>query len=80
MRKLDINNRRYLGSKYKLLNFIEKTVNENCNDIKSVIDVFANNAEAMFNAVVFPEKISGAIQLRAEGGTAILEKIQIYSF
>lgn len=46
----------------------------------SVIDVFANNAEAMFNAVVFPEKISGAIQLRAEGGTAILEKIQIYSF
>ena len=41
MRKLDINNRRYLGSKYKLLNFIEKTVNENCNDIKSVIDVFA---------------------------------------
>ena len=41
MRKLDINNRRYLGSKYKLLNFIEKIVNENCKDIKSVIDVFA---------------------------------------
>lgn len=41
MRKLDINNRRYLGSKYKLLNFIENVVNENCKDIKTVVDVFA---------------------------------------
>lgn len=41
MKKLEINNRRYLGSKYKLLNFIEKTVSENCKDVNSVIDVFA---------------------------------------
>ena len=41
MKKLDINNRRFLGSKYKLLNFIENTVNENCKDVNSVIDVFA---------------------------------------
>ena len=41
MRKLEINNRRFLGSKYKLLNFIENTVNENCKNIKSVVDVFA---------------------------------------
>ena len=41
MKKLEINNRRFLGSKYKLLNFIEKTVNENCKNVKSVIDVFA---------------------------------------
>ena len=41
MRKLEINNRRFLGSKYKLLNFIEDTVNEHCKDVKSVIDVFA---------------------------------------
>lgn len=41
MRKLEINNRRFLGSKYKLLNFIEDTVNENCKDVKSVVDVFA---------------------------------------
>lgn len=41
MKKLEINNRRFLGSKYKLLNFIEDTVNEHCKDVKSVIDVFA---------------------------------------
>ena len=41
MKKLEINNRRFLGSKYKLLNFIENTVNENCKDINSVVDVFA---------------------------------------
>ncbi len=41
MRKLEINNRRFLGSKYKLLSFIEDTVNENCKDVKSVVDVFA---------------------------------------
>ncbi len=41
MKKLEINNRRFLGSKYKLLNFIEETVNQHCKDIKSVIDVFS---------------------------------------
>ena len=41
MRKLEINNRRFLGSKYKLLSFIEDTVNEHCKDVKSVVDVFA---------------------------------------
>ena len=41
MKKLEINNRRFLGSKYKLLNFIEDTVNEHCKDVKSVVDVFA---------------------------------------
>ncbi len=41
MKKLGINNRRFLGSKFKLLNFIENTVNENCKDIKTVADVFA---------------------------------------
>ena len=41
MKKLEINNRRFLGSKYKLLNFIEDTVNQHCKDVKSVVDVFA---------------------------------------
>lgn len=36
-----INNRRYLGNKYKLLPFIKSTIEENCSDINSVIDVFA---------------------------------------
>lgn len=36
-----INNRRYLGNKYKLLPFIKRVVDENCSDIKSVADIFA---------------------------------------
>ncbi|MCM1499932.1 MAG: DNA adenine methylase [Clostridium sp.] len=36
-----INNRRYLGNKYKLLPFITKVVNEECSDIQSVADIFA---------------------------------------
>lgn len=36
-----INNRRYLGNKYKLLPFITGVVNENCHDIQVVADLFA---------------------------------------
>ncbi|WP_246569168.1 DNA adenine methylase [Allobacillus halotolerans] len=38
--RLQIKNRRYLGSKYKLLEFIWKVVEQNCEDIKSVADIF----------------------------------------
>jgi len=40
MRKLNINNRRYLGSKYKLLDFINETIKNNCGEFNSVFDVF----------------------------------------
>ncbi len=36
-----INNRRYLGNKYKLLPFIKRIVDENCIGINSVADIFA---------------------------------------
>lgn len=36
-----INNRRYLGNKYKLLPFITSVVDANCAYIGSVADVFA---------------------------------------
>ena len=36
-----INNRRYLGNKYKLLPFIAGVVQEECPDIESVADIFA---------------------------------------
>ncbi len=36
-----INNRRYLGNKYKLLPFITKVVEEECDDIDTVADIFA---------------------------------------
>lgn len=38
---LKINNRRYLGNKYKLLPFIKKIVGEQCQNIHTVADVFA---------------------------------------
>ena len=40
MKKLNINNRRYLGSKYKLLNFIDTTIRDNCKEFESFFDVF----------------------------------------
>ena len=36
-----INNRRYLGNKYKLLTFITGVVNEECDNIDTVADIFA---------------------------------------
>lgn len=36
-----INNRRYLGNKYKLLSFITGVVNDECSDIETVADIFA---------------------------------------
>lgn len=36
-----INNRRYLGNKYKLFPFIKEVVNENTKNINSVADIFA---------------------------------------
>ena len=36
-----INNRRYLGNKYKLLPFIKSVVDSECRDIESVADIFA---------------------------------------
>ncbi len=37
----EIQNRRYLGNKYKLLGFIEDIVNEKCNGFNSFCDIFA---------------------------------------
>jgi len=36
-----INNRRYLGSKYRLLPFIKSVAAENCEEIQSVADIFS---------------------------------------
>ena len=37
----NISNRRYLGNKYKLLDWIKDIVNENCTNVQSFFDVFA---------------------------------------
>ena len=36
-----INNRRYLGNKHSLSDFIRKTVNENCKGVNIVVDIFS---------------------------------------
>ncbi len=38
---ININNRRYLGNKYKLLNFINSTVLKECQGVNTVADIFA---------------------------------------
>ncbi len=40
MKKLNISSRRYLGSKYKLLDFINETIEKNCKEFHSIFDVF----------------------------------------
>ena len=41
MKTISINNRRYLGNKYKLLPFIKEIVDKHCLNINSVADLFA---------------------------------------
>lgn len=36
-----IQNRRYLGNKFKLLNFIKKIVAENCSEVETIADIFS---------------------------------------
>ena len=49
-----INNRRYLGNKYKLLPFITSVVSENCTNINSVADIFAGTGAV---ASAFTDKL-----------------------
>ena len=55
-----INNRRYLGNKYKLLPFIKKVVNENCNNINSIADIFSGTG-AVASAFLDKKVISNDI-------------------
>ncbi len=41
LKAINIHNRRFLGNKFKLLNFIEDVVRENCSDIHVFADLFA---------------------------------------
>ena len=41
MRQAHIHNRRYLGNKQSLSEFITSTVNDNCTDIEVVVDIFS---------------------------------------
>lgn len=39
--RAEIQNRRYLGNKFKLLDFIKKVVEENCSEVETVADIFS---------------------------------------
>ena len=41
MKQAHIHNRRYLGNKQSLSSFITQTVNDNCVDVKTVVDIFS---------------------------------------
>lgn len=41
IKKINIQNRRYLGNKYRLLPFIEEIIKDQCHDVHSLFDVFA---------------------------------------
>lgn len=43
-----IQNRRYLGNKFKLRDFIRQTVEENCPDVESVADIFAGTGAVAY--------------------------------
>ncbi len=41
LKTIGVNNRRYLGNKYKLLDFIKRIVDQECEDISTVADIFS---------------------------------------
>lgn len=47
--KLNIQNRRYLGNKYKLLNFIDETVQKHCPGVTSMLDIFAGTGVVAYH-------------------------------
>ena len=49
----EIQNRRYLGNKFKLLDFIKKVVEENCSEVETVADIFSGTGAV---ASAFTEK------------------------
>lgn len=48
-RALGIQNRRYLGNKYKLLGFIENTINKYCPNTNSIMDIFAGTGVVAYH-------------------------------
>ena len=53
LKQLFINNRRYLGNKYSLSNFIRKTVEENCKGVNIVVDIFSGTGAVANTCMVW---------------------------
>ena len=48
IRTFEINNRRYLGNKFKLIPFIRRVVDEECCNVRSVLDAFSGTGSVSF--------------------------------
>jgi len=48
IRTFEINNRRYLGNKFKLIPFIRRVVDEECGNVRSVLDAFSGTGSVSF--------------------------------
>ena len=51
MRKVNIFNRRYLGSKQKLIPFIQECIEKECGKIDSIIDIFAGTGVVAYSFI-----------------------------
>lgn len=78
--KFQIQNRRFLGNKYKLLNFIEDIVSERCGDVKTFFDIFSGTGvvghkfNSMKTKIISNDILqSNFIPLKAFLGTATLD-------
>ena len=66
-----INNRRYLGNKYKLLPFIKSVIDSECQEVNIVVDIFAGTGavasafqdkQLVTNDIMYSNYISNYLQ------------------
>ena len=85
-----INNRRYLGNKYKLLPFITSVVHDHCHDVRVVADLFAGTGavssafqdrQLITNDLLFSNYISNYAWFGSEDYRAeyVENQIEIYN-
>lgn len=84
IKTLSIQNRRYLGNKFKLLPFIDKIVKQECKNINTVADVFAGTGvvcslfkdkKLILNDLLY----SNYITYDAWFGSEYVDKVKVYS-
>lgn len=65
--KISIQNRRFLGNKFKLISFIKDVIQENCSDINIICDIFSgtgtvgNYLSTPSNTVIFNDILKSSI-------------------
>ena len=67
LQTISINNRRYLGNKFKLLEFIKRTIDCNCDNVNVFADLFAGTG-----------CVGG--YFKSQGYSIIANDIQYYSY